>query len=234
MLNSLHRSRRHTQQQHEDGDQQVECAGEGHGTRQARLGYQHKGSEQRSRGGANAVEEIQTAEYATRRKRLPSDQSGAHHRERHAEQNSLRQDQHQGDGIAAEIGYALRMEARKPAVEQPAGHQQKHRMERESEQPYGRFQQAVGAQQTAEPTDVARGDPRPECHAAHERRQHQRLRIGGVAEDQSQILRPDRLIDEPTDSGQDKKQQHQGQRKPRRAVAGVLTHAVESRESEGI
>src|SRR6266581_4330163 len=38
--------------------------------------------------------------------------------------------------------------------------------------------------------------PRPDRHSAHEQRQHQRLRVGRVAEKEFQVVAPDRLVDE--------------------------------------
>ena len=42
----------------------------------------------------------------------------------------------------------------------------------------------------------ARAQPGAERHAAHEDRQHQRLRVGGVAEEELEVVRPDRLVDQ--------------------------------------
>ena len=70
------------------------------------------------------------------------------------------------------------------------------RVKADGEHPDHRLGQRVGLDQVAPLRAIARNHRRAQRHAAHEQRQHQRLCIGRVAQEQAQVMRPDRLIDQ--------------------------------------
>ena len=49
--------------------------------------------------------------------------------------------------------------------------------------------------------DAAAGQPRTQRQPAHEDRQHQRLRIGRVAQEQLEVVAPDGFVDQPGETG---------------------------------
>ncbi|MCX7139757.1 MAG: hypothetical protein NT123_01375 [Proteobacteria bacterium] len=54
---------------------------------------------------------------------------------------------------------------------------------------------------------VTAADPGTERHAPHEDRQHQGLRVGGVPEEELEVMAPDGFVDQPGESGQGEQQE---------------------------
>ena len=63
-------------------------------------------------------------------------------------------------------------------------------------------------------------EPRAERQAADEHHEHQRLRIGRVAEEELHVVRPDRLVDQPAEAGQHERQRYSASRAPKRVDVG--------------
>src|SRR6266852_5048386 len=80
-------------------------------------------------------------------------------------------------------------------------------MKDETECADGCLSGGVGQEQFPPARRPTAGDERA-CHAAHEDRQHQRLRIRGMPKEQLEILAPDGLVDEAGESlsGEQRKQ----------------------------
>src|SRR5258708_30364630 len=69
-------------------------------------------------------------------------------------------------------------------------------MERKPRKPDQAFSERIAAQQISPACRPPAAEPRPDRHPAHEQRQHQRLRVGRVAEKEFQVVAPDGLVDE--------------------------------------
>ena len=74
------------------------------------------------------------------------------------------------------------------------------------------FHQRVGQQQAPQARQVPPCPPGAQRQAAHEDDQHQRLRVGGMAEKQLQVVRPDRLVDQPGRTGEREQAIQRGER----------------------
>ncbi len=75
-------------------------------------------------------------------------------------------------------------------------------VEYEPEQADDRLDERVTEQQLRSRAE-SRDEPGAERHAAHEDRQHECLRVRRVAQEQLQVVRPDRLVDEAGEAGYD-------------------------------
>src|SRR5438445_278595 len=64
----------------------------------------------------------------------------------------------------------------------------------------GSFGQRVTDEQVAPAPRPTRSEPRPERHPAHEDRHDEGLRMRRMSEEELQVVRPDRLVDEPCES----------------------------------
>src|SRR5258708_39804170 len=74
-------------------------------------------------------------------------------------------------------------------------------MERKPRKPDQACSERIAAQQISPACRPPAAEPRPDRHPAHEQRQHQRLRVGRVAEKEFQVVAPDRLVDESRKPG---------------------------------
>ena len=64
-----------------------------------------------------------------------------------------------------------------------------------------RLDPAVKGEQVLRSRAPAAREPRPERHAAHESGEHEGLGKGGCAEEEFQVVRPDRFVDEAGEAG---------------------------------
>ena len=93
-------------------------------------------------------------------------------------------------------------------------------MEHERRDADQRFDDRVAAQQVAPSPRQAAGRQAAERHPPHEKREHQRLRVRRVPEEQLQVVAPDRLVDEPGESGDGEQQKEHRATVRRRSPAG--------------
>src|SRR5205814_9066178 len=108
-------------------------------------------------------------------------------------------------------------EAREHVLVRQARRSDEHVVEREAEHADGRFRRRVRDEQIAPPLRPPARQPRAERQAAHEDREHQRLRIRPVPEEPLEVTRPDRLVDEPRESGRrEQREEHPARAVPRR------------------
>src|SRR5258708_20358079 len=94
-------------------------------------------------------------------------------------------------------------------------------MERKPRKPDQACSERIAAQQISPACRPPAAEPRPDRHPAHEQRQHQRLRVGRVAEKDFQVVAPDRLVDESRKPGY-------GQRQKKYA-SGIPAHVLIAR-----
>src|SRR5262245_54248791 len=74
-------------------------------------------------------------------------------------------------------------------------------MKRERREPDQGFGERVAAQQVLPALRPAAAQPGADRHPAHEQGEHQRLRVRRVAEEQLEVMAPDRLVDEARETG---------------------------------
>src|SRR5229473_943891 len=74
-------------------------------------------------------------------------------------------------------------------------------MERKPRKPDQAFSERIAAQQISPACRPPAAEPRSDRHPAHEERQHQRLRVGRVADEEFEVVAPDRFVDEPGKAG---------------------------------
>ena len=163
---------------------------------QAERANHHEAAYQHADRGADAVGEIEHRNAATGGVGEAAQDAGAHQREGHAQQYRLRQDQQAGrqpfDRDAERRGAHRRQYRRVEGLDQAAEHiveQQRHHAD-------DGLHQRVGEDRYAHLRGEAAGQLRTDGHAAHKDDQHQRLGVGGVAEEKLQVMRPDGLIDQ--------------------------------------
>ncbi|MFC0356471.1 hypothetical protein [Pseudofulvimonas gallinarii] len=184
-------------------DQQVEQAGADRRTRKAHRRDQDEDAGQRADGRADAVGKVQAAQQSPFLAREAADQSATHQRKSHAQQDRLRQDQQGGDEPLDHGSHRCRAGKRNQDVVAQADCMGEHRMEADAQNADHQLDDGIAAQQVP-PAGTDFGNPgRTDRHAAHEQRKHQRLRIGGMAQEQAEVMRPDRLVDQTGEAGQD-------------------------------
>ena len=99
-------------------------------------------------------------------------------------------------------------------------------MKAEREHADRRLDGGVGQQRPADPLGHGADRERTERHAPDEHDQDDRLRVGGVTEEEPQVGRPDRFVDEPRGAGRDEQRGEHGDGK--RAVAIHFFDRVET------
>ena len=99
-------------------------------------------------------------------------------------------------------------------------------MECKAEHAEGGFDKPVKQQRPDARLSEPANNQRTGAHAAHEKRQHQHLRVRSVAEKEAQVARPARLVDQSSEAGkgEDRVQRSKRQGGVRDALRrGVLT-----------
>jgi hypothetical protein len=120
----------------------------------------------------------------------------AHQREGHAEQDRLRQDEQARDGELRAEREPFVPEAREEMVVRPVRDDDKNGMKHQRSETDRRLDDGVAGERVGDARGPAAAIRRAGRHAAHEHREDQRLRVRRVAQEELQVMRPDRLVDE--------------------------------------
>src|SRR5262249_32080353 len=118
--------------------------------------------------------------------------------------------------VLVELDRFRRPERRYHAVERSLGEEHENLVERQRGEPDRRLDPAIRREEVPETRAPAAREPRAERHAAHEGREHERLGERGRAEEQLQIVRPDRLVDQAGEA----RQREKGEQQPDVALQG--------------
>jgi hypothetical protein len=188
------RPRRHPDDR---GEREVDRRRTAQRPRQADPLDQDEAARQHADGRAQAVGEIQHRNRFARCLWPCAHQAGAHERKRHAEQDRLRQDQqarhrdfapsasHSEPSAGSRLAYDHSVIATKISWNPSA------------RSPITAFYERVPRERIAQARRHAAEKHAAERHPAHEHDQHERLRVCGVTEEKLEVVRPDRLVDEP-------------------------------------
>ncbi|MBI2320050.1 MAG: hypothetical protein HYU75_24380 [Betaproteobacteria bacterium] len=188
-------------QPHHRGKAEVDRACRLHRTREAEAVDHDEAARQDARGGAQAVGEIEHRKRLARRGRIAPDEPGAHQGESRSEQDRLRQDQGAGERPFGKGSQRFIAQRGKQLGIGGVGRRDEDRVKHDRGESDQRFGDRVSGEQVLPASRVAAAQPGADRHAAHEQGEHQRLRIGRVAEKELEIVAPDRLVDEPGESG---------------------------------
>ncbi len=190
------RRQRAGEEAHRRGDGEIEHAGAAQRARQARPGDEDEAARQHAERAAEAVREVEHRHRLARAPGMRAREAGAHQREGRAEQHRLRQDQRRCEDELGGERSAGPAERRQERIVAPACERDEKRMEDEREHADRALGERVDEQRIGDARRAARAQRRAGGHAAHEDRQHERLRVRRVAEIELQVMRPDRLVDQ--------------------------------------
>src|SRR6266480_1110817 len=184
------------EQPHDSGESEIQGPGALHRARQPELLDHEEPARQHADRSPEAVGEIEHRERFAGRRWIAPDQPGAHQGKGHAEQNRLRQDQESGERPLEKRRRNLAAECRQNVRVGGVRRGHEDRVEREGREPDQAFRERVAAKEISPGSRPAAAEPRPDRHAAHEQRQHERLRVGRMPEKEFQVVAPDRFVDE--------------------------------------
>ncbi len=190
------------QQPYAGGQHEIDQAGGHDRTRQPRCRDQAVAADQHADGRTEAVGEVQPGQGPARRGGAEPHQPGADQGKGGAKQHRLRQHDQAAQAPLDQVDSQRRIEPRDEGVE----HQRLHGAEDVIEDQGGDSQRgldgAVGEQGLPAARAAAADQPGPQGHAAHEDHQHQGLGIGRMPQEQLQVVRPDRFVDQAGEAGQ--------------------------------
>jgi len=117
-----------------------------------------------------------------------ANEAAAHQWEGHAEEDSLRQNESGGSQPAQHISHKRRTRCRHQHVVAETKHSGENPVEKQAEDANQSLNQGITADKIA-PALTSTGNPHRACgHAAHENSEYQRLRVGGVTEENTEIM----------------------------------------------
>ena len=126
---------------------------------------------------------------------------GAHEREGHPEQDRLRRQHRRGEHPLRRAERAhLLARGRQQRRVAPVGDRDERHVENEREKPDGAFDPGIGAQRIANALGKARAERCAGGKPPDEDHEDERLRVGGVPEEEFYVVRPDGLVDETTET----------------------------------
>ena len=195
------------EQPYDGGEGEIQDPGALHGAREPKPFNHDKSACQHADRGPEAVGEIKHRERFSGRRGIAPDETRAHEGKGHAEQHRLRQDQKPRERPLEKRRRDLAAERGQNARVGDVGRCHENRVERERREPDQAFRERVAAKEVSPGSRPPAAEPRPDRHSPHEKRQHQSLRIGRVAEEEFQIVAPDRLVDEPGKPGYGEQQE---------------------------
>jgi hypothetical protein len=191
---------------------QIHQTGRLYGAGQSQSCDHEKAARQHADGGAQTVGEIEHGERCARRIRMAADEAAAHQRKGHAQQNGLRQDQRGAQTPLEPGGGKFGSQRRQDGVESRAGCGDEQRMERKRAGADDGFGKRIADEQVFPAPGETAAEPGTDGHAAHEYRQHQGLRIGGMPQEQLEVMAPDGFVDQPGEAGHGEQQEQRAAR----------------------
>src|SRR5207247_3725795 len=195
------------EQPYDGGEGANQDSGGLYGARQPEPFNHDKSACQHADRGPEAVGEIEHRERFAGRRGIAPDESRAHEGKSHAEQHRLRQDQKPRERPLEKRRRNLAAEGRQEAFVGSVGRSYECRVEQKRSKPDQSLGERVAAKEVSPSRRPPAAKPRPDRHSPHEKRKHQSLRIGRVAEEEFQIVGPDRLVDEPGKPGYSEQQE---------------------------
>ena len=185
------------------GEQHVEQSRNADGARQADCVNQQETADEHADGRTQAVGEVQGRQSFPGPIRPAADDATADEGERHAEQYRLRQDERgsQGPFVGLNPGGRGKRGYRRGKGEIRGGDEDG--MKAEAQHADQTLDHAHRSAKSPDAHGVMRNDPRSNRHAPHENGEHERLCVRGVAQEELQVVRPDRFVDQPREARYD-------------------------------
>ena len=178
---------------------------------------QHQPGKQHATDGPEAVDGVEERNALACARRRQAQDPGGHQRKRGAEQRGRRQDQQRREDERGEAQAVGRADAGQQRGVRPRRRVDEDRVKAQREHPDRRLDGGVGQQRPADPLRHGADRERTERHAPDEHDQHDRLRVGGMTEEEPQVGGPDRFVDQPRGARRDEQRGEHGDGK--RAVA---------------
>ncbi len=203
--------RRRARRERERGEREdeVQHARAGERPGKAHRGNQEEGGGKDAEDGAQAIQEIEGRDVVPGARGIQAQHRGAHQREGRAQQDRLRREEERGDDPLRRAERACRIAGGgQHRGVSPLGRGDEERMEHERDEADGAFDQGIDAQRIAHARCDARAKPPAEREPADEHHQDHRLRVGGVPEEELQVVGPDGLVDEARESGGEEQQEY--------------------------
>ncbi len=193
--------------QRTERNKEIEHGGRRQRAGQSRHRVKHESRDQYPCRSAQAVTEVEDRQRATRLVRQPPQHAGAHQREGGAEQDGLRQDEQRGQHPLAEHDRGAPAESGEQVRVGPAGNRKvDHVVEGEPEDADDRFHHGVHKKRVANPCRATAHQQRAQTHPAQEDHQGEHLGVRIVADEQTEVAAPDRLVEEAGRAGQQEQQ----------------------------
>ena len=186
---------------HTDREEHVQQARGEKRAGQPDLGDQHEAARQHAHDRPDAVEEIQQRKTRAGKPGIEPQDSARHQRERGAEQHRLRKDEQPREHPLGPAPALRGAHGRKQVRVGPVRRAHERPVEEDRAQSHREFRRGVGQQRAGNARGKVSGQPRAEREPADEHDEHHRLRVGGVAQEELEVVAPDGFVDEPAEAG---------------------------------
>src|SRR5688572_364528 len=134
----------------------------------------------------------------------------AHQGKRRPQQDRGGQDEERTEPPLEGIDESGAAERRHGALIRPSGRGDEATMEDERKHTYAELRGGVADQEVAQAVRPPADEPGAQGHAAHEDREDQGLGVCGVAEEELEVVAPDRLVDQPGEARDGEKGEEDG------------------------